>query len=153
MVRKQVRIELWAELRTNPLAHQFVRPRGIERLDHVGCDRKRIDFLPGSRLIAQEPELDGQAMVVGGNEGIHPASVRAEQIPRVSIELLNGPRHGLAESERPIFDVESQGALPKNLRELSFREPTANVHLPKAGLGGTETLGQKQILPGSSPHL
>jgi hypothetical protein len=101
----------------------------------------------------QKPELDGQAVSVGGNEGIHPASVRAEQIPRVIIELLDRPRHGLAESERPIFDVEPQRALPKNLREFSFREPTANVHLPKGILGGYVTLGKKQVVPGLSAQV
>ena len=114
---------------------------------------ERVHGLPAARRVAQQAELEGQGVGVGGEPGVHPLRVGVDEGAQVGGQPRQRAARGLAQAEGADVAVGEQGRLAEGLRELAFRAPAQEVHLPHPVLRRHVSLGAHEVAQGGSAQV
>jgi hypothetical protein len=110
--RVEVSDEVRGEFGGQVFAIEFGGEAGGEVLEHDEADEEAVAGCPGSRLVAEEAELEGQVGALEGDGGVDAGGVTLEEVKLVGREGSGGAVGGDAEGEGALEAVvgEERGA-------------------------------------------
>ena len=118
------------KVRGERLAAELLRKAGGEVLKHGELDQERVARRPRCRLIAQQAELDGQVIVLGGDGGVDSARIDIQPVLLIGGQSGNGAVGGGAQLQRALQAVVveqrcGRGSRPARRRRGGAAGPSA----------------------------
>ena len=138
--------EFGRELGGEGFAVQLLRKAGSEVLEENDADRDCVTGCPGSGLVAEEAELDGEVRTLGFHGGVDAAGVEFEPAHLLGREDRDGAVDGGPDLEGALQTVVWDHAGAEDLGHVAGDVAAKGVHLPEAILGGDVTLGDDEVV-------
>src|SRR6185503_15483265 len=109
-------------------------------------DRKRVHERPGLRPVAEDRELDGQALTMLLEELVDALHVRLDESARLVGDHGQVELRSASETERPHEAIRFEPGLAKHFRETPLRRAAVDVHLPESVLRGDVPLSEEDVM-------
>ena len=130
-IHVQIRSQLRPELGQDLLAFQRIAIGiVVQILHHLSRDERGIFLHPGTGRIAQDAKLDGQAVAVRLDVGIHATRIGLKVrtiLRRSNLQRFLG---GYSDPKNSLLAIMLKKIPSEDFRNLAGGEPPHNVHLP-----------------------
>jgi hypothetical protein len=119
---------------------------GGEVLEHDEADEEAVAGYPGSRLVAEEAELEREVGALEGDGGVDAGGVTLEEVKLVGREDGGGAVGGNAQGEGALEAVVGEERGAEDFGEAAGGVAAEGVHLPEAVLCGDEALSEDEVV-------
>jgi hypothetical protein len=138
--------ELGRKARGDEFAGEFDGDGAGEVLKHDQADEERVAWSPRSGGVAENAELKGKVLALGGDRGVDATSVEIEVMELLSWKRGDSAVGSGAELEDALSAVVFDESVTEDLCEFTGGVSAKKVHLEEAVLRGDETLGEYKVV-------
>ncbi len=128
------------------LAVHLLRKPRRHILKHHQQNQQRIPRRPGSRLVAQQPELHRQRPPMTVDVAVHPCRVGLQLRPLIPRQLRHGPVRRRPHLQNPLPAVMLHHGRSQNFRQLARAMSSQRIHLPQPVARGHIPLRKQGIV-------
>jgi hypothetical protein len=140
--------ELGREMGGEGLAAELIGEAGGEVLEEGEFDEEGVSGGPGYGLVADEAELDGEVIALGGDGGVDTVGVDGEPALLIGGQDSDGAVRRCAELEGALEAVVLEHLAAEDGGELAGGVAAEEIHLPEAVLRGDVALGEDEVVEG-----
>jgi hypothetical protein len=138
--------EFRRELGGEGFAVQFLREAGGEVLEENDANGNCVAGRPGSWLVAENTELDGEVRALGFDGGVDAAGVELEPAHLFGWKYGKGPVGGCTDLEGTLEAIVGEHTGTNDLGEVAGDVAAKGVHLPEAVLSSDVALSDDEIV-------